>query len=97
MGDNPFGHYFESGIVTSVKYQGKQYKYPIQMFLNSKTPVHSGREYFGFAKHFGLDPEMYSKDDTLVGLLGGGRVIATMPYKYEKVSHLLAKKGLESP
>ena len=93
MGDNPFGHYFESGIVVPVEYEGQQYSFPLQMFLNSRSPVHSGREYFGFSKRYGLNPRMFTREDTLIGTLSNEEVVASMPYKYKKIPNDEAKKS----
>jgi acetoacetate decarboxylase len=83
-----FGDYCESGVVIPVSYQGKNYSFVSQMYLDDEAPIAGGREIWGFPKKY-AQPVLKVVSDTLTGTLHyAGQPVAfgTMSYKHESLA-----------
>lgn len=93
-----FGEFQESGQLIEVEYEGRPALYSHSMYLDNLASIVAGREIWGFPKKYGF-PSLYLDNDTLVGELKYNNVtiaIATMGYKYKKLSHKEVQKRLSN-
>ncbi len=93
------GDYLESGQVIPVSYNGVHGEFSLGMYLNNFPAIVTGRECSTFPKKYGT-PSLYVDSDTIVGKLTYGTLdvaIATMCYKYSKITPEEAEKIIGTP